>query len=89
MARLPKVYWNLSTTKLLTMEFVEGAEVNELQSIQKLGINPHDIARLVSRTFAEMMFKHGFVHCDQHAANLLVRMLPSSKRGIFGKTSNF
>ncbi|PWA35550.1 Leucine-rich repeat-containing protein [Artemisia annua] len=55
----PKVYWNLSTTKLLTMEFVEGAEVNDLQSIQKLGINPHDIARLVSRTFAEMMFKHG------------------------------
>ena len=44
----PKVYWNLSTTKLLTMEFVEGAEVNDLQSIQKLGINPHDIARLVS-----------------------------------------
>ncbi|GJZ47287.1 putative ABC1 protein [Tanacetum coccineum] len=42
----PKVYWNLSTTKLLTMEFVEGAEVNDLKSIQKLGINPHDIARL-------------------------------------------
>ncbi|PWA41388.1 ABC2-like protein [Artemisia annua] len=81
----PKVYWNLSTTKLLTMEFVEGAEVNDLQSIQKLGINPHDIARLVSRTFAEMMFKHGFVHCDPHAANLLVRTLPSSKRGIFGR----
>ncbi|PWA41389.1 Leucine-rich repeat-containing protein [Artemisia annua] len=81
----PKVYWNLSTTKLLTMEFVEGAEVNDLQSIQKLGINPHDIARLVSRTFAEMMFKHGFVHWDPHAANLLVRTLPSSKRGIFGR----
>ena len=47
----PKVYWNLSTTKLLTMEFVEGAEVNDLQSIQKLGINPHDIARLVSIFF--------------------------------------
>nr|GEW43622.1 reverse transcriptase domain-containing protein [Tanacetum cinerariifolium] len=78
----PKVYWNLSTTKLLTMEFVEGAEVNDLKSIQKLGINPHDIARLVSRTFAEMMFKHGFVHCDPHAANLLVRTMPS-KRGIF------
>ena len=43
----------------------------------------------VSRTFAEMMFKHGFVHCDPHAANLLVRTLPSSKRGIFGKASNF
>ncbi|KAJ0661644.1 putative ABC-type Cd(2+) transporter [Helianthus annuus] len=67
------------------MEFVEGPQVNDLKSIQKLRINPHDIARLVSRTFAEMMFKHGFVHCDPHAANLLVRTMPSSKRGIFGR----
>ncbi|KAI3793219.1 hypothetical protein L1987_35835 [Smallanthus sonchifolius] len=81
----PAVYWNLSTSKLLTMEFVEGAQVNDLKSIKKLGVNPHDIARLVSRTFAEMMFKHGFVHCDPHAANLLIRTLPSHKSGMFGR----
>lgn len=39
----------------------------------------------VSQTFAEMMFKHGFVHCDPHAANLLVRPLPSGKSSIFGE----
>uniref|UniRef100_A0A7C9APA6 ABC1 atypical kinase-like domain-containing protein n=2 Tax=Opuntia streptacantha TaxID=393608 RepID=A0A7C9APA6_OPUST len=38
----------------------------------------------VSEAFAEMIFKHGFVHCDPHAANLLVRPLPSGKRSIFG-----
>lgn len=38
----------------------------------------------VTQTFAEMIFKHGFVHCDPHAANLLVRPLPS-ERGTFGK----
>ncbi|KAL8192894.1 hypothetical protein R6Q57_027342 [Mikania cordata] len=81
----PAVYWNLSTSKLLTMEFVEGTQVNDLKNIKKLGINPHDIARLVSKTFAEMMFKHGFVHCDPHAANLLVRPLPSHKSSIFGR----
>ncbi|KAI3788507.1 hypothetical protein L2E82_01275 [Cichorium intybus] len=81
----PMVYWNLSTSKLLTMEFVEGAEVNDLKSIKKLGLSPHDIATLVSRTFAEMMFKHGFVHCDPHAANLLIRAMPSSRSGIFGR----
>ena len=41
----------------------------------------------VSQAFAEMMFKHGFVHCDPHAANLLVRPLPSSKRSILGEAS--
>ncbi|KAL2333357.1 hypothetical protein Fmac_014570 [Flemingia macrophylla] len=59
----PKVYWNLSTSKLLTMEFMEGAYVNDVKNIQKLGINLHELSILVSQTFAEMMFKHGFVHC--------------------------
>ncbi|KAF1870413.1 hypothetical protein Lal_00003619 [Lupinus albus] len=81
----PKVYWNLSTSKLLTMEFMDGVHVNDVKTIQKLGINPHELSILVSQTFAEMMFKHGFVHCDPHAANLLVRPLPSGKRSILGR----
>ncbi|CAJ1860625.1 unnamed protein product [Sphenostylis stenocarpa] len=81
----PKVYWNLSTSKLLTMEFMDGAYVNDVKTIQKLGINLHELSTLVSQTFAEMMFKHGFVHCDPHAANLLVRPLPSGKTSIWGR----
>ncbi|WJX38442.1 hypothetical protein P8452_26107 [Trifolium repens] len=80
----PKVYWNLSTSKLLTMEYMEGAYVNDVKAIKKLGIRPHELSVLVSQTFAEMMFKHGFVHCDPHAANMLVRPLPSSKASILG-----
>eukprot|EP00258_Populus_trichocarpa_P045787 XP_024461806.1 putative ABC1 protein At2g40090 isoform X2 [Populus trichocarpa] len=76
----PKVHWNLSTSKLLTMEFMDGAHVNDVKTIQKLGIQPNEVATLVSRVFAEMMFRHGFVHCDPHAANLIVRPLPSGKR---------
>ncbi|KAF2581771.1 hypothetical protein F2Q68_00001727 [Brassica cretica] len=75
----PAVYWNLSSSKLLTMEFMDGAQVNDVAKIKKLGIQPYE----VSQTFAEMMFKHGFVHCDPHAANLIVR--PSGKRNIYGK----
>lgn len=81
----PRVYWNLSTSKLLTMEYMEAAQVNDLKNIQRFGIQPIDVVKLVSETFAEMMFKHGFVHCDPHAANLLVRPLPSSRRSIFGR----
>jgi predicted unusual protein kinase regulating ubiquinone biosynthesis (AarF/ABC1/UbiB family) len=32
------------------------------------------VAHLVSQTFNEMIFRYGFVHCDPHAGNLLVRM---------------
>ncbi|KAF8009901.1 hypothetical protein BT93_J0776 [Corymbia citriodora subsp. variegata] len=78
----PKVYWNLSTSKLLMMEFMDGAQINDVKTMRKLGIQPSEVSKLVSQTFAEMMFKHGFVHCDPHAANLLVRPMPS--RSVFG-----
>ncbi|XP_057523186.1 putative ABC1 protein At2g40090 [Amaranthus tricolor] len=81
---VPLVYWNLSTSKLLTMEFMDGVQVNDVKGIQKMGIQPSDVSRLLSEAFAEMIYKHGFVHCDPHAANLLVRPLPSSKRNILG-----
>ncbi|KAJ8764173.1 hypothetical protein K2173_005093 [Erythroxylum novogranatense] len=81
----PRVHWNLSTSKLLTMEFIDGAQVSDVKAIQSFRIRPNEVAKLVSQAFAEMMFKHGFVHCDPHAANMLIRPLPSSKRSIMGK----
>ncbi|XP_024027926.1 putative ABC1 protein At2g40090 [Morus notabilis] len=67
------------------MEFMDGAQINDVRAIRRLGLQPREVAKLVSESFAEMMFKHGFVHCDPHAANLLVRPLPSSRKGILGK----
>ncbi|XP_043725430.1 putative ABC1 protein At2g40090 [Telopea speciosissima] len=81
----PTVYWNLSTSKLLTMEFIDGAQISDVKAIQRLGIQPNEVAKLVSQAFADMMFRHGFVHCDPHAANMLVRPLPSSTKSILGK----
>ncbi|KAG8390107.1 hypothetical protein BUALT_Bualt01G0049200 [Buddleja alternifolia] len=81
----PTIHWNMSTSKLLVMEYIDGAQVNDCKAIRKMGINTRDVSKLLSRTFAEMMFKHGFVHCDPHAANVLVRPLPSGSKRIFGK----
>ncbi|CAI0415831.1 unnamed protein product [Linum tenue] len=81
----PRVHWNLSTSKLLTMEYIDGAHVNDIKTIHKLGLKPKEVSTLVSQAFAEMMFKHGFVHCDPHAANLIIRPFPSGGRNILGK----
>ncbi|KAG1337707.1 putative ABC1 protein [Cocos nucifera] len=67
------------------MEFMDAAEITDVSAIQRLGIEPNDVSKLVSQAFAEMTFKHGFVHCDPHAANMMVRPLPSSKWNCFGK----
>ncbi|KAI3994389.1 hypothetical protein MKX01_012646 [Papaver californicum] len=80
-----RVYWNLTTSKLLTMEFIDGAQVSDVKEIKRRGIEPSDVAKLVSKTFAEMIYRHGFVHCDPHAANLLIRPMPSNKKSILGR----
>ncbi|KAG0481772.1 hypothetical protein HPP92_012240 [Vanilla planifolia] len=82
---VPKVYWGLSTSKVLTMEYMDAAEITDLSTITSLGIRLSDVSRLVSQAFAEMIFRHGFVHCDPHAANMMVRPLPSGRWNIFGR----
>lgn len=44
----PTIYWNLTSSKLLTMEFMDGAQVNDVATIKKLGIQPFDVSKLVS-----------------------------------------
>jgi hypothetical protein len=39
--------------------------------VQRLGVSPRSLAQLVSETFNEMIFIHGDVHCDPHAANMV------------------
>lgn len=81
----PMVYWNFSTSRLLTMEFIEAPQVSDVKAIRNLGLQPREVSTLVSQAFAEMIYKHGFVHCDPHAANLFVRPLPMGRRNILGR----
>lgn len=46
----------------------------------------HFYSMQLTEAFAEMMFKHGFVHCDPHAANVMIRPLPSASKSIFGES---
>lgn len=55
------------------MEFCEGASVRDPAALRALGASPRHIAALVAAVFDEMIFHFGDVHCDPHAANMLVR----------------
>ncbi|KAK9823333.1 hypothetical protein WJX72_001997 [[Myrmecia] bisecta] len=70
---VPKIYHETSSARVLTMEFIEGAMVTEKDALQQMGIVSRELAQLVAETFNEMIFRMGFIHCDPHAANLLVR----------------
>eukprot|EP00297_Palpitomonas_bilix_P004482 CAMPEP_0113878716 /NCGR_PEP_ID=MMETSP0780_2-20120614/6841_1 /TAXON_ID=652834 /ORGANISM="Palpitomonas bilix" /LENGTH=687 /DNA_ID=CAMNT_0000865225 /DNA_START=53 /DNA_END=2113 /DNA_ORIENTATION=- /assembly_acc=CAM_ASM_000599 len=71
--RIPDPYWPLCTSRLITMSFEEGCRCDDVNSIKAMGLDPQEVSALVAKVFSEMIFIHGFVHCDPHAANMLVR----------------
>eukprot|EP00897_Mesotaenium_endlicherianum_P008641 jgi/Mesen1/7805/ME000408S06903 len=84
---VPAMHRQLCSRRILTMEFMDGVSVTDVAAIKALGLRPADVAKLVSEAFGEMIFHHGFVHCDPHAANLLVRLEPSPSAGEWSSTS--
>lgn len=74
--KVPEVYWETTCTKVLTMEYVKGARVNDTTAIAAMGLNHMDVANALASVFAEMVLCHGFVHGDPHAGNVHVRANP-------------
>ncbi len=70
----------LSTKRVITMEWVEGCRANDQESMQQASIRPKDVAVLLLDVFAEMTYVHGFVHADPHPGNILVRPAPDQGR---------
>ncbi|CAI5743522.1 unnamed protein product [Peronospora destructor] len=73
---VPIVYDELSTKRMVSMEFISAPKVSEIDAIRKLGLDPREVARSLCEVFSEMVFCHGFVHCDPHAGNIFVRRNP-------------
>jgi len=76
---VPKVMWDLSSARVLTMEFEEGCKATDLEAIKKLGLSKPAIAKLISSVFASQIFVDGWVHCDPHPANVLLRAKPNGE----------
>ena len=69
----PDVYWELTTSKVLTMEFVRGAKIDDGPGLRAAGVDPREAAEALADTFARTLLCHGFVHGDPHPGNMLVR----------------
>ncbi|MDM7920827.1 MAG: AarF/ABC1/UbiB kinase family protein [Pyrinomonadaceae bacterium] len=69
---VPKIYWNATTSKVLTMEYIHGTKVTDLEKLVRRGIAPEKVNRLLIRTYLKQLLEDGFFHADPHPGNLLV-----------------
>jgi ubiquinone biosynthesis protein len=71
--RIPKVYMELSTKKLLVMEFMSGIEPDKVEEMKASGLDPKVIADTGTHIVLKMILKHGFFHGDPHAGNIFIQ----------------
>jgi ubiquinone biosynthesis protein len=69
---VPKVYWDYSGIRMLTLEFLEGVQLADLDVEVTSLEERRALAYRVTQTWMEMIFRHGFFHGDPHPANVLV-----------------
>ncbi|XP_039268202.2 aarF domain-containing protein kinase 1-like [Styela clava] len=80
--KVPKIHWNISSERVLVMEYCEGGQVNDLGYFKRNNIDCNHVSRLLGKLFSEMIFVHGFVHCDPHPGNVLVKRRSDEERKI-------
>jgi len=70
--KVPRVYWSYTRPRVLTLEFIDGTQ---LADVQELGYSPEEhrrLAEVLTEAWMTMIFRHGFFHGDPHPANILV-----------------
>ena len=61
-----------STSRVLTMEFVRGVKISNLEAIDAAGIDRQVLATNTLRAMVKMLMIDGFFHADPHPGNILV-----------------
>jgi ubiquinone biosynthesis protein len=69
---VPRVFWETSTSRVLTLERLRGIKVSDVDAIDAAGIDREELAVRAARTTLDMIFEHGFFHADPHPGNFFV-----------------
>ena len=78
---IPAIYRELSSDKIICMEFIDGIKVSEIATLKASNIDPRAVAKIGVDLYLEQILDHGFFHADPHPGNIFV--LPESGQICF------
>jgi predicted unusual protein kinase regulating ubiquinone biosynthesis (AarF/ABC1/UbiB family) len=70
---VPKIYPDLTTKRVLTMEYMPGIKVNDRRSLEAIGINPKDVNHIGICAYMKQLLQDGYFQADPHPGNMAVR----------------
>lgn len=72
MIHIPSIYWDYSTKKVLTMEFVEGLRLNQFEALERNGYDHQELAEQLVQALFHQILIEGFFHADPHPGNIFL-----------------
>jgi ubiquinone biosynthesis protein len=70
--RVPKVYWQYTRPRVLTLEWIDGIQLADVDLVTTTLEERRELAYRITEAWMAMIFRHGFFHGDPHPANILV-----------------
>jgi len=70
--RVPGVFREMTTPRVLTMEFVESFKLTDIERVEKEGLDRELLAKRTADAFLRQIVETGYFHCDPHPGNLCV-----------------
>lgn len=70
--KIPDVYTDLTTEKVLVMEYVDGVKCSDEEALQDIDVDAEEIARTAVRAGLKQTIRDGFFHADPHPSNFLI-----------------
>jgi predicted unusual protein kinase regulating ubiquinone biosynthesis (AarF/ABC1/UbiB family) len=68
---VPRIHRHATARRVLTMEWIDGVKLTNLEAVRQLGIDPDDMVSVGVNCSLQQLLEHGFFHADPHPGNLL------------------
>ena len=70
---IPRIFWHYTTKKLITIEFVPGTKITDLDTLKSKNIDLKELALVLVNAYFKQFFEDGFYHADPHPGNIVVK----------------
>jgi ubiquinone biosynthesis protein len=78
--QIPRVFWEYTTSRVITLERIEGMKITDLAALDEAGVDRRELALRATRVTAKTVFEDGFFHADPHPGNFFID--PHGRIGI-------
>jgi predicted unusual protein kinase regulating ubiquinone biosynthesis (AarF/ABC1/UbiB family) len=68
---VPKIYWEYTARRVLTMEWIDGIKLTDVEAVAAHGIDATYLVEIGVQCSLRQLLDHGFFHADPHPGNLL------------------